>query len=100
MQNNGNTLCFASEELKNDKEVVLAAVNQDSNALHYASRKFERYDRDIQNALNKEADDLNSLIIDQIMKELNESMELEERKEQLENEKNKSDEKNSGGNKR
>ena len=39
---NGWALQFASEELKNDKEFVLAAVAQDARALKYASDKLKK----------------------------------------------------------
>ena len=42
---NGNALQYASDELKNDKDVVLAAVTQNGNALGYASAEL-RNDKD------------------------------------------------------
>ena len=42
MQNGGGqALKFASEALRNDKEVVLAAVKQNGYALHFASEKLK-----------------------------------------------------------
>jgi hypothetical protein len=35
-------LQYASEELRGDREVVLAAVKQDGDALQYASQKLRR----------------------------------------------------------
>lgn len=37
VEQDGNALYYASEELRNDSEVVLAAVRQDPMALWYAS---------------------------------------------------------------
>ena len=38
---NGESLMFASAELKNDKEVVLAAVRKHGSSLEYASQKLK-----------------------------------------------------------
>ena len=38
---NGYALCFASDELRNDREVVLAAVNQEGWALRHASEELQ-----------------------------------------------------------
>ncbi|WP_079979867.1 MULTISPECIES: DUF4116 domain-containing protein [unclassified Neochlamydia] len=35
-------LQYASEELRNHEEIVLAAVQQDSRALRYASHKLQK----------------------------------------------------------
>ena len=44
---NGNALEHASDELKADKEVVLAAVTQRGNALSYASDELKG-DKEVQ----------------------------------------------------
>ena len=38
---NGNALQYVSDELKNDKEVVLAAITEDGRALEYASDELK-----------------------------------------------------------
>lgn len=38
---NGRLLEYASERLKDDKDVVLAAVSQNGNALKYASERLK-----------------------------------------------------------
>ncbi|KIC74234.1 hypothetical protein DB41_IR00040 [Neochlamydia sp. TUME1] len=38
----GLALQYASEELRNHEEIVLAAVQQDSRALRYASHKLQK----------------------------------------------------------
>ena len=48
----GNCLRFASELLKNDKEIVLVAVNQDGYALQYASKKLQN-DLELLNLLHQ-----------------------------------------------
>ena len=42
----GRALKYVSEILQNDKEVVLAAVNQDGSALYYASEELQN-DKDV-----------------------------------------------------
>ncbi len=42
----GGTLIFASEELKNDKDVVLEAVKNDGEALRFASKELQN-DKDV-----------------------------------------------------
>ena len=46
VQQNGNALKFASEELRADKEVVIAAVQQDGGALEFASEEL-RADKEV-----------------------------------------------------
>ena len=41
VKQNGSALKYASEELKNDKEVVLEAVKQDGFALEYDSYELQ-----------------------------------------------------------
>ncbi len=41
VQQNGSALQYASDELKNDKEVVMIAVQQNGSALYYASDKLK-----------------------------------------------------------
>ncbi|MGZ3633864.1 MAG: DUF4116 domain-containing protein [Parachlamydiaceae bacterium] len=41
VQQNGLLLQFASEYLKNDREIVLAAVQQDGSALQFASEQLK-----------------------------------------------------------
>jgi hypothetical protein len=41
VKQDGNLLYHASEELKNDKEVVLKAVKKNSNSLKYASEELK-----------------------------------------------------------
>ena len=41
VQTCGTALQYASEALKNDKEVVFAAVQQDGRALQYASEELQ-----------------------------------------------------------
>ena len=46
VSNNGRALQYASEELKADKEVVMAAVTNDGLALQYASEEL-RADKEV-----------------------------------------------------
>ena len=46
VQQHGNALMYASAELKKDREVVLAAVQQDGRALKHASAEL-RHDREV-----------------------------------------------------
>ena len=46
VKQNGNALEYASENLKADKEVVLAAVKQDASSIKYASNDLKE-DEDI-----------------------------------------------------
>ena len=46
---NGSALQYASDELKNDKEIVMAAVAQNGSALQYASDELKK-DQEIQAA--------------------------------------------------
>lgn len=46
MGHNGDNLGYASEKWRNDKEVVLLAVNQDGLALQYASEEL-RHDKEV-----------------------------------------------------
>ena len=41
VQQKSGTLLYASDELQNDREMVLAAVKQDGNFLHYVSRELQ-----------------------------------------------------------
>lgn len=51
VKQNGEALIFASDELKNDKEVVMAAVKQNGEALKYASRRLKG-DEDVIKIIN------------------------------------------------
>ena len=46
MRQRGSALCYASDELRADREVVLAAVSENGGALEYASAEF-KYDREV-----------------------------------------------------
>ena len=46
MRNSGNALQYASKELKNDQDVVLAAVRNSGDALQYASKELKS-DKDV-----------------------------------------------------
>jgi len=50
----GHALGFASKEMKGDKEVVLAAVNQRGLALHYTSEELKRDKEVILAAVNQD----------------------------------------------
>ena len=39
----GGALYFASDELKNDKSIVMEAVKQDGSALDFASDELKKY---------------------------------------------------------
>ena len=41
VKKNGRALKYASEELKNDRDVVMVAVAENSNALNYASENLK-----------------------------------------------------------
>ena len=41
VKNSGKALQFASNEVRNDKEVVLEAIEQDNNALKFASNEVK-----------------------------------------------------------
>jgi len=43
VSNNGWTLRFASDELKNDIDIVIKAVSNDGQALRFASNKWQEY---------------------------------------------------------
>lgn len=42
VKRDGSLLEYASEELKNDKEVVLGAIKNNKNSFQYASEKLKR----------------------------------------------------------
>ena len=52
LNQNGFALAYADDSLKKDKEIVLEAVKQDSDALYDADKSLE-YDLDILAIINK-----------------------------------------------
>ena len=58
VKKNGFALQDASDELKNDKEIVLAAVNQNGIALRYASDELKKDKGIVMAAVNKNGDAL------------------------------------------
>ena len=47
MERDGNALCAVPNELRADREVVLAAVRADGDALQYASDELVQADREV-----------------------------------------------------
>ena len=59
IKQNGYTIRYASEELKNDKEVVLEAVKQNGKALLYASKELRNDKEVVLEAVRQDGEALN-----------------------------------------
>ena len=51
--NQGSLLDYASDELKNDKQIVLAAINNNPEALEFASDKLKEDKEVVYNSVSK-----------------------------------------------
>ena len=75
VRNNGPSLKYASDTMKNNKEVVMAAALKNANALEYASDKIKN-DKDFILSLIKQTPNVMEAVIPNVSKKLKRNEEV------------------------